>query len=72
VHIKSQKHENDIHLLLQVHDELVYEVKDSFVNQVVKQFKELMETVFSENNILDVPIVVQAEVGKNWGEMKRI
>jgi len=71
-HIKSQKNEDDIRLLLQVHDELVYEVKDSLVDEVVKEFKQLMETVLPENKTLGVPIVVQVEKGKNWGEMERI
>ena len=42
-HIKSRKHEDDIRLILQVHDELVYEVKESLVTDVATKFKEIME-----------------------------
>ena len=36
------------HLILQVHDELVYEVKDSFVDEATKNFKQIMENVLPE------------------------
>ena len=71
-HIKSAKHEDDIGLILQVHDELVYEVKDSLVNEVLKHFKPLMETVLPEEKTLGVPIMAEVNVGNNWGEMKKI
>ena len=71
-HIKSEKHEDDVHLILQVHDELVYEVKDSLVDEAVKHFKRLMETVLPEEKIFGVPIVAEAQVGENWGEMEKV
>ena len=71
-HIKSEKHENDMRLILQVHDELVYEVKDSLVDEVLKHFKPLMETVLPEEKTLGVPIIVEIEIGENWGEMRHI
>ena len=71
-HIKSEGHEKDIHLILQVHDELVYEVKDSLVDEVVKHFRQIMETVLPEEETLGVPIVVEVEAGENWGEMEKV
>ena len=71
-YIKFEKLNNDVHLILQVHDELVYEVKDSLVNEVVKHFKQLMETVLPLEKTLGVPVVVEAQVGENWGEMQHI
>ncbi|MDO8589907.1 MAG: DNA polymerase [bacterium] len=71
-HIRSEEHEDDIRLILQVHDELVYEVKSSLVNEVVKHFKQLMETVLPKEKTSGVPITVEAEMGENWGEMQRI
>jgi len=71
-YIKSIKHKDDMRLILQVHDELVYEVKDSLVNEAIKNFKQLMETILSKEETFGVPIMVEIEVGENWGEMRRI
>ena len=71
-HIKSVKHKDDMHLILQVHDELVYEVRDSLVNEAIKNFKQLMETILSAEETFGVSIMVKVEVGENWGDMRRI
>lgn len=71
-HIRSEKHEDDMRLILQVHDELVYEAKDSLVNEAAKHFKRIMETVLPEKETSGVPIIVEVEVGGNWGEMRHI
>ena len=68
-HIRKEKHENDMRLLLQVHDELVYEVKENLVAEVVAHFKNIMETVVPEDKMHGVPILVDARTGDNWGEM---
>jgi DNA polymerase-1 len=59
-------------LILQVHDELVYEVEDSLVEGVWKNIKEIMESCLPASMSEGVPIVVDASVGKSWGEMKAI
>ncbi len=53
-------------LLLQVHDELVFEVADDAVEVVARGVKKLMEGVAH----FDVPLIVDVEIGKNWGDMK--
>ncbi len=53
-------------LLLQVHDELVIEVDADAAEAVAKGVKEIMETVVH----LSVPLAVDVEIGKNWGEME--
>lgn len=53
-------------ILLQVHDELVLEVDKVAVEPVMAGVKEMMESVAS----FEVPLVVDVESGKNWGEMK--
>lgn len=52
-------------MILQVHDELVFEVPESDVQKVVVLVKEKMENVVT----LKVPIEVKIETGDNWGEM---
>ncbi len=59
-------------LLMQVHDELVFEVKTDEVEKMAKEFKKIMESVMDEKMTKGVPIVAEANVGENWGEMKRI
>lgn len=71
-YIKSNNRSNDMRLVLQVHDELVYEVENSFVNEVAKKFKKLMETVLPEDKTFGVPIIAEVQTGDNWGEMEKI
>ena len=71
-HIKSEGHEDDARLILQVHDELVYEVKNSLVDGVAKDFKNIMETVLSKEKTLSVPIIAEVNAGNNWGEMEKV
>jgi DNA polymerase-1 len=51
-------------MILQIHDELVFEVPDAHINKVETAVKHLMENVFS----LNVPLLVSISIGKNWGE----
>ncbi len=49
-------------MLLQIHDELVFEMPDSEIAIVKEQVKRQMEGVYT----LKVPLVVKINVGKNW------
>ncbi len=51
-------------LLLQVHDELVFECDEAFVPVLVDEVRALMQGAAS----LDVPLLVEAGVGLNWDE----
>jgi DNA polymerase-1 len=53
-------------LILQVHDELVLEVDARSVDPVARGLKEIMEGVAT----LDVPLLVDVEVGDRWGAME--
>jgi len=55
-------------MILQVHDELVFEAPESDIKKVAKFVKETMENVVK----LKVPIVAEVKVGENWGEMGKI
>ena len=55
-------------LLLQVHDELVFEVPENEVKKIAKQVKAIMENVFK----LKVPLKVDIKVGNNWQEMSAV
>jgi DNA polymerase-1 len=53
-------------MLLQVHDELVFEVPAAAIDETRALVKELMESAFP----LDVPLEVETGVGSNWYECK--
>ena len=55
---------SSIAMIMQVHDELVFEIKQECVEQYVKKINSLMESCVA----LDVPLVVEAGVGDNWDE----
>lgn len=59
-------------LVLQVHDELVYEVRTPDVKKVAKIIKEIMEGTISMEDTKGVPITVSANAGKNWGSLEPI
>lgn len=69
---EKEKATTDAYLLLQVHDELVYEVKNDRVEELVPRIKTLMESVLKAEEANGVPIIVEVKVGKNWGEMQSI
>ncbi|MDR2017954.1 MAG: DNA polymerase I [Syntrophobacterales bacterium] len=51
-------------LIMQIHDELVFEVKETELKTMEKIVKEEMENVIS----LSVPLKVNLLIGKNWAE----
>ncbi|SQD79526.1 DNA polymerase I [Moritella yayanosii] len=55
---------DSIRMLMQVHDELVFEIKEEHVEAYVVKIKELMAAAMS----LDVPLLAEAGVGNNWDE----
>ena len=55
-------------MLLQVHDELLFEVENSAVDQLKLVAKEVMEQASLPTIKLDVPLIVDAGVGQNWAE----
>ncbi|MCB1581822.1 MAG: DNA polymerase I [Xanthomonadales bacterium] len=55
---------NDIRVIMQVHDELVFEVKENAASDWAEKIKTIMESVAK----LDVPLVVDYGIGENWDE----
>jgi len=54
----------DAKMIMQVHDELVFEVADDQVDDLVKEVKARMESAAE----LKVPLIVDAGIGENWEE----
>lgn len=55
-------------MLLQVHDELIFEVAEDAVDETVAVVKQVMEQASLPAIKLDVPLVVDAGQGANWAE----
>lgn len=56
----------DVKMMLQVHDELVFEIKKGLEEEVAILVKREMETVAK----LRVPIVAHVAIGERWGQLK--
>ena len=66
--IHKDKVEEKVKLLLNVHDELLFEVENSVIDEWVVKIKQVMENIHK----FDVPLTVDAKYGINWSEMERI
>jgi len=62
----------EVRLLLQVHDELVYEVKENTITVIAPEIKRIMENVVDSKKTSGVVCVANVGVGDNWAEMKEI
>ncbi|MFN8575217.1 MAG: DNA polymerase I, partial [Candidatus Sericytochromatia bacterium] len=67
VHEKLKNSNLKTKMLLQVHDELVFESPKEEVEEVKNMIKEIMENVYPE---LSVPLEVSVHVGNSWVEAK--
>jgi len=64
--IKNKNLEDEVKLILQIHDELILEVKSAIIKEIAPQLKEIMEQVVA----LEVPLKTEITMGKNWGELE--
>jgi DNA polymerase-1 len=55
-------------MLLQVHDELLFEVEDGAVDDLIGKAREVMEGAARPAVHLDVPLIVDAGQGRNWAD----
>ncbi|UDN35812.1 DNA polymerase I [Proteus sp. NMG38-2] len=55
---------DDVHMIMQVHDELVFEVRESYLEKANTMIHKLMEGSME----LAIPLKVEVGVGNNWDE----
>ena len=55
---------SNIKMIMQVHDELIFEVKKDFAEEALTHVISLMESAVK----LDIPLIVDANQGANWNE----
>lgn len=58
--------DRDIRMLLQIHDEILFEIKEERVLEFIPRIEEIMENTFK----LDIPLKVNINYGKNLAELK--
>ena len=61
---ESGGNEKDVKMILQVHDELVFEVPEDYDEKNISNLINLME----ESSSIDVPLKVEYGFGSNWRE----
>lgn len=57
-----------IYPLLQIHDDLVFEIREDVMTEMVVRIKDIMENCVK----LSVPLIVDPKAGKIWGRMEKI
>ncbi len=68
-YLKKNGLEKNVRLLLQVHDELVYEIQKEDAEAVAPRLREIMEGIIPPKETSGVACTVAIKTGKNWGEM---
>ncbi len=70
--IKEQGWRDKAKLVLQVHDELVYELDKRIAGEAAEMIRHVMESVAPAKDLSGVPIVAEASLGQNWGKMQKL
>lgn len=60
----------DVRMLLQIHDELLFEIREEKFKTLVPKLLTVMESVVPAEKRNGVPIRAEAKFGKDWGEME--
>lgn len=71
-HLKKGNTMDSVKMLMQVHDELVFEIDENVLDKEVKKLTEIMEGVLDDEQTHGVPILVDVEVGKSWGDLEDV
>ncbi len=53
-------------MLLQIHDELIFEIKEEIIEEVAPKLQHIMSNIME----LDVPLECSVNIGNSWGELK--
>ncbi len=66
----SNKKNNSLKMLLQIHDELIFEESSKETKKSTKLIKDLMLSVKdSQLHSFSIPLLVDVSIGENWGEL---
>ena len=66
IHATIEAEKINAKMLLQIHDELIFEVNAEEADVLAARFREIMESIMQ----LNVPLKASLNIGDNWGELK--
>lgn len=70
-YIKENKLQDKVKMLLQVHDEIVFEIKESEIENHVKPIREIMENIIDPKDIEGVKLTTEVSIGDNWNDLEK-
>ncbi|MEK7646326.1 MAG: DNA polymerase [Patescibacteria group bacterium] len=56
--------------ILQVHDELVYEIREDRAHEIGEKIRSIMESIIDPKDIAGITLTSEMAVGANWGDLK--
>ncbi len=68
-YIQKNKLEDKVFLLLQIHDELVFEIEGSVAEKVGNDLVKVLENVLKKRNFSELPLVVSKSLGESLGSL---
>lgn len=63
--IRNNHYEDSVKLILQIHDELIFEIKTEIIKEIYPQLEDLMAHAYP----LIVPLKTISKIGEHWGEL---
>jgi DNA polymerase I len=63
---KKYKNNDKMSMLLQIHDELIFEIEENEVEKITKDLINIMESIYT----LNVPLKVSSTIGNSWQDLK--
>lgn len=74
IFLKKEKLLNDVKMVAQVHDELIFEIQKDVFEKIEFNIKNIMENILKNSNLdrkyKKIPLIVNVNYGKNWSELK--
>jgi DNA polymerase-1 len=64
----DEKYSDSVKMIIQVHDELVFEMREDKMKEAAGRIQDIMRDILK----LKVPVVVDIEIGDNWGELVKL
>jgi DNA polymerase-1 len=68
-YVREEGLEKEIRPLLQIHDELMYEIKDSLIKTAASKIQAIMENIIPPKDIFGITLTTSFAEGKDWGEL---
>jgi DNA polymerase-1 len=57
---------DEIKLILQVHDELIFEVKEEYIDKYQNKIKDIMSKTID----IGIPLKIKSSYGNNWSQLE--